>query len=517
MAGPANSINEQTTGICGFTGTAFVGTPVTQYNVITGSSTSSTLNNVAPSATSGVPLISQGAASQPIFGTAVVAGGGTGATTLAANGVLYGNTTSPVGVTAAGTNGQVLIAATAAAPAFASITSSDSSLTFVTGANALDITVAGGATTGKTITGNTGGALSPTAGNWNIVGTGSTTTSGAVSTLTVQMTGLTDHNVLVGAGTATITKVAPSATSGVPLVSQGAASDPAFGTAVVAGGGTGNTTFTAYSVICAGTTATGAFQNVSGLGTATQVLTSNGAGSLPSWQDAPGSTSANTVISLADDFLFHNTDDGVSSALTSVYTWYEGFFASNTDYSTAANPGVLGNQAFASTGASLFLSTDPTQIYVGGGAISLNWIIKLANLSNGTNRYTIQCGLANAAIRTSGLTSPTNGIYFQYSDNVNSGNWQGICRAASVSSTASSAVAAVDSTFVNLGIVINAAGTSVSFFINGTEIANSPLASNIPSVAINPFFQAVRGAGTISAGSVLVDLFYYTNTLTVAR
>ncbi len=78
----------------------------------------------------------------------------------------------------------------------------------------------------------------------------------------------------------------PFSTSGVPLISQGAAADPAFGTAVVAGGGTGNTTFTAFSVITAGTTATGAFQNVVGVGTAAQVLTSNGAGLLPTWQTA---------------------------------------------------------------------------------------------------------------------------------------------------------------------------------------------------------------------------------------
>lgn len=51
-------------------------------------------------------------------------------------------------------------------------------------------------------------------------------------------------------------------------------------------GGTGNNTFTAYSVLCAGTTSTGAFQNVSGVGSANQVLTSNGAGALPSWQTA---------------------------------------------------------------------------------------------------------------------------------------------------------------------------------------------------------------------------------------
>lgn len=59
-------------------------------------------------------------------------------------------------------------------------------------------------------------------------------------------------------------------------------------------GGTGNSTFTAYSVLCAGTTATGAFQNVSGVGTAGQVLTSNDAGALPSWQ-APAAATASVI------------------------------------------------------------------------------------------------------------------------------------------------------------------------------------------------------------------------------
>ena len=135
-----------------------------------------------------------------------------------------------------------------------------------------------------TITGDSGGAESPTAGNFNILGSGSITTIGSASTETIELTGLTNHNVLVGAGTTTITKVAPSATSGIPLISQGAAADPAFGMAVVAGGGTGDSSFTAYSVICGGTTSTGALQNVSGVGSAGEVLTSNGAGALPTWQ-----------------------------------------------------------------------------------------------------------------------------------------------------------------------------------------------------------------------------------------
>src|SRR5574338_1029271 len=110
------------------------------------------------------------------------------------------------------------------------------------------------------------------------------------STTTGNLTGstTTQYNVIVGDANNKLANVAPSATSGVPLISSGSSVNPAFGTAVVAGGGTGNTTFTAYSVITAGTTATGAFQNVSGVGTSGQVLTSNGASALPAWQTPAG-------------------------------------------------------------------------------------------------------------------------------------------------------------------------------------------------------------------------------------
>lgn len=60
----------------------------------------------------------------------------------------------------------------------------------------------------------------------------------------------------------------------------------------VGSGGTGRTTATAYAVLCGGTTSTGAQQSVASVGTAGQVLTSNGAGALPSFQNATGGADA---------------------------------------------------------------------------------------------------------------------------------------------------------------------------------------------------------------------------------
>lgn len=62
------------------------------------------------------------------------------------------------------------------------------------------------------------------------------------------------------------------------------------GTLPVANGGTGATTQTAYAVLCGGTTSTGAYQSIAGVGTSGQVLTSNGAGALPTFQAAAGAT-----------------------------------------------------------------------------------------------------------------------------------------------------------------------------------------------------------------------------------
>lgn len=99
---------------------------ITQYNVQTGAA-SNLLNSVAPSATSGIPVISQGAAAQPIFGTCAIAGGGTSLTSTPTNGqLLIGNTgtssynlatlTSGAGISITNGAGSVTVTATTPVP-----------------------------------------------------------------------------------------------------------------------------------------------------------------------------------------------------------------------------------------------------------------------------------------------------------------------------------------------------------------------------------------------------------------
>ena len=55
----------------------------------------------------------------------------------------------------------------------------------------------------------------------------------------------------------------------------------------VADGGTGRSSHTAYAVLCGGTNTTAAQQSVASVGSSGQVLTSSGAGALPTFQDVP--------------------------------------------------------------------------------------------------------------------------------------------------------------------------------------------------------------------------------------
>ena len=106
-----------------------------------------------------------------LSGTLVVANGGTGASTFTANGLLLGNGTSAVSVTAVGTTGQVLVGNTGAAPTWATLSSSA-------------VTSFSAGTTGLTPSTSTTGAIT-LAGTLAVAngGTGSTTAAAARTAL----------------------------------------------------------------------------------------------------------------------------------------------------------------------------------------------------------------------------------------------------------------------------------------------------------------------------------------------
>lgn len=146
------------------------------------------------------------------------------------------------------------------------------------------------------------------------------------------MSQISSYEHLSGPGSGTVTSVTGGVginITGTPTVNPTVNLDVPV---TVPHGGTGNTTFTAYSLIVAGTTNTGAFQNVVGVGTSGQFLQSQGAAALPQWVTDPGASGAST---------FH-TDSGDATAASNAITIHGGSNISTSGATSVVTINVAG-------------------------------------------------------------------------------------------------------------------------------------------------------------------------------
>jgi hypothetical protein len=154
-----NALNLGTSVITGGTwqggtiGTAYGGTGLTTFSAA----------NYALYSTSSSALVA---------GTLPVAAGGSGAVTFTANGVLYGNGTSALGVTAAGTTGQVLIGNTGSAPTWGTLSSVTTFQTSLSGLTPSTATTGAVTLAGTLGVGSGGTGLTTLAANYVPYGNG---------------------------------------------------------------------------------------------------------------------------------------------------------------------------------------------------------------------------------------------------------------------------------------------------------------------------------------------------------
>ena len=110
------------------------------------------------------------------------------------------------------------------------------------------------------------------------------------------------------------------------------------GTLPVANGGSGAASFTAYAVLCGGTSSTNPFQPIASVGTSGQVLTSNGAGALPTFQSIAGTGDVVGPASATDNAVA--LYDGATGKLIKSSTL---IFASNVLRPSANDGAALGS------------------------------------------------------------------------------------------------------------------------------------------------------------------------------
>lgn len=219
-----------------------------------------------------------------------------------------------------------------------------------------------------------------------------------------------------------------------------------------------------------------------------------------------GATDYATTAVIYDDLYYSSTAFVYSGGITQI--------ASGTGANTSGaasgqgHPGVV-NVATGTT-ATGRCGLGGGSVRLGADALTFGVVLRPGALSTSGQRYTIWAGLNN-----SGSGDGAEGVHFRYSDNVNSGNWQAVCRNGGTETAIDTGVAAAAS-WTKLGFTVNAAGTSVEFFINGTSVGtittNIPTASTTTGQPIN----VIKSVGTTSSVTE-VDAYWYIWTLGTAR
>jgi hypothetical protein len=203
----------------------------------------------------------------------------------------------------------------------------------------------------------------------------------------------------------TVTSVAASvpaflSVAGSPVTTAGTLAISYSGTALpVANGGTGATTLTAYAPVFGGTTGTGSVQSGT-VGSAGQVLTSNGAGALPTFQAAAsGSVATDTIWDAAGD-LVQGTGANTAARLAigtagqvlkvnagaTAVEWGAGAGDVATDAIWDA-AGDLAVGSGANTAAKLSKGTALQVLRVNSGATNLEWADPASG--SGTKTYAV--------------------------------------------------------------------------------------------------------------------------------
>lgn len=184
---------------------------------------------------------------------------------------------------------------------------------------------------------------------------------------------------------------------------------------------------------------------------------------------------------------------------------------------TPNSPGVI--TANVNTGAlqpqgSANINLGTNNIQLGGGQTMYSWRISIPVLATTAQDYNLNLGLGNL---TAG--EYTSGVYFRYS-RATSANWLIVSATGGTRTTVITSIPVSTTGYFIVRAIINATGTSVSYFIstNGAAfVLAGTITTNIPITPdIGPAFTLTNTNGT-GTKSVLIDYFEFKQVFTTQR
>jgi hypothetical protein len=153
-----------------------------------------------------------------------------------------------------------------------------------------------------------------------------------------------------------------------------------------------------------------------------------------------------------------------------------------------------------------------SQIQLGNGAWVHESVIRIPVASDGTDTFSTHIGFNDVR-----GADATDGIYFRYKHSVNSGKFECVTRSNSVETAADSGITMNASQWYKLRIEVNAAATSVLFYIDG--VLKVTQTTNIPTGAgreTGVYAGIRKNLGTTSR-NLDVDYLLYSCDLTTSR
>ena len=210
-----------------------------------------------------------------------------------------------------------------------------------------------------------------------------------------------------------------------------------------------------------------------------------------------------TDFILYDDFAQFSFVGGVSGYLFGKFNWSLNYFFSSANATilqdaygiVATNPGTIRLVSGSSNTASIcIVPSTGANNSVGGNTPNLHYISAIASPDASTSNKRQLVGMVNTIDIND---NPPLGIYFQAT---NTGNWLAITKNSSTTTTDTGI--AQSTSFKRMEFLLNASGTSIGFYIDGTLVATHT--TNIPSTGITPIFHIKNTA----SGSKRLDVDY---------
>lgn len=301
-------------------------------------------------------------------------------------------------------------------------------------------------------------------------------------------------------------------------------------------GGTGESTFTNGQLLIGNTSSGGL--NKATLTAGSNISISNGNGSITISATGSGVSTALTKESLLEDFTAAvvlssatacypgNTIFRTISGLNALVTAEKGGttlnpFLDNSIGIFSLTPGTT-NTGYASITCPLGNVYNLDSITSKFTSIMSEWRFRLEDLSDGTERYMLRMGWARASGQTgftaAGTAAAAVGVYVEYIDNINSGQFVLQIRNSGTTSTSLTHTALAADTWYTLRIQITF-GTDIKVWLNGNLLMTETTLTNIPTGStnfLNPSFQIVKTVGTTSR-LVYLDYLLIENTMTNSR